>query len=425
MSLNAVLDRLPRATFGRYTRPVPAFRTCGVVGFYAAVLVTFGTGLWAGGSPLVLALACLVAGSSFFGWALLRRRVTGAETLVLLEHVWVAEACVLGALVAVGVSPLRYLDSLAVGLCVFLAAGRVGCTLVGCCHGRPSSNGIRYGPELVREGFTPEYEGVRLLPVPALEAVALLAIGLTGALAIGAMPPGTVFVWFLVAYAVVRFGLEGLRGDERPHVLGLSVNRWMCVGELALALWLGQREVGLAVSGAAAVGIVATLGATLVATLLALRLRDRERTVLRTEHLEEVRTLVRELATAGETLAPALGTTSRGVAVGVSRAHGGAETLHVSLSLQRADLELSCRVAAGALPELDPSTATATPQLVLHLLLPEIGAPARPTRSAALARALYGAVVRRLQDPVAAEKGRPPARADYFGGARTDLRAAS
>ena len=35
--------------------------------------------------------------------------------------------------------PSPYLDATALGLGAFLACGRVGCTLAGCCHGRPAS----------------------------------------------------------------------------------------------------------------------------------------------------------------------------------------------------------------------------------------------------------------------------------------------
>jgi hypothetical protein len=423
MNANAWLDTLPRSTFGRYTRPVPAFRTCGIVGFYGAVVVTFGVGLAGGGSPLVLALVALVAGGSFFAWALLRRRVTGTEKLVLLEHVWIAEACVTCVLLAAGVPPLRYLDALSVGLSVFLAAGRIGCTLVGCCHGRPSSIGIRYGPELVEDGFTADYVGVRLLPVPALEALALLGIGLAGAVAVPFVEPGAVFVWFLLAYSVVRFGLEGLRGDERPHLLGLSVNRWMCVAELALALGLGYSELGGAVPRVAAAAIAAALAGALASALVALRATDTARASLEPRHVEELRGLVRELVDSTRSSEPALRTSSRGVAVGVSRARNGAEALHVSLSLPRPDLELCCRVAAAALPEIDPATATATPGLVLHVLLHEPLRARPPT--GVRARTLYGAVTRGLQSSSTGEDPGKATRAEYFGRVEPDLRAAS
>jgi hypothetical protein len=62
----------------------------------------------------------------------------------MLEHVWVAElAC---ALVArpLGLDWRAALDLVSIGLCLFVATGRVGCLMIGCCHGHPSSIGKRY-----------------------------------------------------------------------------------------------------------------------------------------------------------------------------------------------------------------------------------------------------------------------------------------
>src|SRR5439155_15663713 len=234
--LNAALDRLPRTHVASAAREAPAFRASGVTGFYGALLALTAGGLLAGRSWLVLAAIALVAAASFFVWAFVRRAVSGREEVVLLEHVWFAEACVAGGLAAIGEPVLPYLDVLAVALCVFLAGGRIGCLVAGCCFGRPSSLGIRYGPEAADDGFPRHLVGVRLLPVPAFEAAGLLVLGAAG---LAALPPahaGVVFPVFLASYAVLRFGLEALRGDRRPHVLGLSVNRWMCVTELGVAL---------------------------------------------------------------------------------------------------------------------------------------------------------------------------------------------
>lgn len=77
---------------GLYTREVPTFRTCGITGFYVALLVLFAGGLITGRSLLVLAVLALVSGLSFFVYTYLRMWITGREELVLLEHVWFALA---------------------------------------------------------------------------------------------------------------------------------------------------------------------------------------------------------------------------------------------------------------------------------------------------------------------------------------------
>jgi prolipoprotein diacylglyceryltransferase len=382
-------DRLPRTRVGSAAREAPAFRACGIAGFYAALIALVAGGLLGGLSLLVLGAVAMVSAASFFAWALLRRRITGRERLVLLEHVWFAELCVAAGLAAIGEPVLPYLDVMAVALCVFLAGGRVGCLLVGCCHGRPAAFGIRYGEEAAADGFPRHLVGVRLLPVPAIEAAGLLAIGASGLVAVPFAPAGTVFTWFLAAYALMRFGLEGLRGDRRPHVLGLSVNRWMCVVELTVAAALSARPLG---ARDAALGTF--LAATLLTSLLIRRLRDPRRRLLGDDHLAELRETVRTLQ-ARPAAEPIAETTSGGVAVAVSDEH-------VSFSLigGARDLSLLCELAAAGLPDADPDSAVLNGP-VLHV---------RPGRALAGADALYGALARRLQAP-------PPAddRLAYFG----------
>ena len=111
--INAWLDRLPRTRFGAGSREAPAFRSLGVAGYYAALVVTLGGGLLVGRSILTLAVVSAVCALSFFGWAHLRRLMTGREHLVLLEHVWVALLCAWGALAAMGEPVLPYLDVMA------------------------------------------------------------------------------------------------------------------------------------------------------------------------------------------------------------------------------------------------------------------------------------------------------------------------
>ena len=41
---------------------------------------------------------------------------------------------------------LPYLDLVGTGLMAFTIFGRLGCLLVGCCHGRPARCGVIYGP---------------------------------------------------------------------------------------------------------------------------------------------------------------------------------------------------------------------------------------------------------------------------------------
>lgn len=417
--MNQILDTLPRTRFGAHAREVPAFRTCGVAGFHAAVAVALAGGLLSGRSLALVAVLCLVCALSFFAYTYLRRAVTGHEKLVLLEHVWFAEACAAAVLWAMGEPVGGYLDVVAPAMAVFLAGGRTGCLLVGCCHGHPSSLGVVYGEAHVEDGFPRELVGVRLFPVQALEAAGLLVIGFTGLAALPWAPPGRVFAWFLAAYAVLRFGTEGLRGDPRPHWLGLSVPRWMSLAELGIALWITraagppQRDLAL----------LALLLAGLAAALAARRYFDPRPRLVSPAHLGEVRGVV--LGGAGgngsDAARVALHTTSLGVAVGVSAADpDDRSVLHVSVALPegRRDLPLLCELAARALPWLQPEHGRASPSGVLHLRVvadPRLGTSVDPVR---LKREVFGVVVRHLQRREPGEAS-PPAeanapRAGYF-----------
>ncbi|WP_224242392.1 prolipoprotein diacylglyceryl transferase family protein [Hyalangium gracile] len=398
-SLNRFLDSLPRTRFGRGSTEVPVHRTCGIVGYYVAVITTLGAGLIAGRSLLVLAVLSGVCALSFFIYTWLRRAITGHEELVLLEHVWFALACATGTLLLLGESVVAYLDAVAVGLAFFLTGGRVGCLFVGCCHGKPSALGIRYPESCASDGFPRYLVGIRLFPVQAIEAVGLTIIGLVGLVALPFEPaPGRVLVWFLMGYAVMRFGLEGLRGDKRPHLLGLSQARWMSLVEVTLAVVLIER----ARPGFPDVRDLAMLGflaALMVASLALRHALEPRRHLLAPAHLEEVRSATTACLEEAVPDAPGSKRTSRGVTVVASPAPGAPGAAHVSLSLslERPRVELLCELAATAFPKLDPGMARLTQDSILYLALPP---PAAIEALPPVAwTELYGNVVRQLQAP--------------------------
>ena len=359
--LNRWLDRLPRTRVGLGGREAPAFRTCGITGFYVGVILTMGAGFLGRRSLLALAGVLAVCAFSFFAWALARRAVTGYEELVLLEHVWFAEVCSAAFCAAIGVPVLAHLDAVAVGLCCFLAAGRVGCLLVGCCHGRPSSTGIVYDAQSVGH-----LAGVRLFPVQAIEAFGLAVIGVTGLAAMPFARPGDVMAWFLIAYAVMRFGLEGIRGDDRPHALGLSQARWMAMAETAVAIAVVEgREHALDLSSRTLAPAVLLLG--LFAVTVGRWIFGRERRLLRGSHRAEALAAWAELrGSLGH--AVAVRRTSAGLSLALSHAEDG-RLLHLSASLTAGphDLALLCDLVAPLVPRA--RVVHVAPGPVLHLLV--------------------------------------------------------
>ncbi len=398
-TINRFFDALPRPRLFRGCAERPAFRSLGVAGYHAALIATLGAGLIAGRSLLVLAAVSAVCAGSFFAWAYVRRAIGGSETLVLLEHVWLAAVAAAGTLHLLGEPILPYLDAVSVGLAVFLAFGRAGCLLVGCCHGHPSSIGVRYGEACARDGFPAHLAGVRLFPVQAIELLGLAGIALGGLLLGGGPEPGRALIWFLAAYAVLRFGLEGLRADERPHLLGLSQARWMALAELGVALALGERW-----RSPPRVAALVILAATLVIALALVRRFDPRRRLVAPAHLAELRALVRASLAQAEAIGdlvvpiPEVRRTSLHVSASVSVLAGGhAGYVSLALPLEDVDLRLLCDVMAGALPEVDPLTGRTRPASLLHAIVP-LPLTETPARSAAaVARQLHGAALRRIQ----------------------------
>jgi len=384
-------------------RNVPTFRTCGIVGFYLALIVLMGAGLLAGRSLIVLTVLALVSGLSFFAYAHLRKWITGYEELVLLEQVWFALACNAGALWLMSQPLLPYLDVVSVALCFFLAAGRVGCTLVGCCHGHPASVGITYQEACAKDGFSRHLIGVRLFPVPAIEGAGLLLIGGSGLAALPFAGAGKVFAWYLIAYSVMRFGLEEMRGDCRPHFLGLSQARWMSIIEFGLALGLVRtgRHFGVSL-------LFYPLSFGLLIAIFAIRWRrDWRRRLLAARHWREVRELARaqiETDMFASMTTPAQLFSSQNLFLVLSPAESGcfwSRSAHISMSLPpgRNDLQLLCELASRAFPELIVESAQFSNEMVLHLITPTplLAIETRPTPNTQLAARLYGSLARNLQ----------------------------
>ena len=225
-------------------RDVSTFQVAGVVGFLAATGVALGLGAHLGLSAGWLVALAAGAALSFFVVAIVTWAGLGVERLVFYRHEIVVLAMVAVASSAAGRPALASLDVATIALGVFLACGRIGCTMVGCCHGLPFRFGLRYRDDHAAAGFAWWLVGVPLVPVQVIES-ALVAL-LTGLGAIwlwrGA-PPGAVFARQLVSYALLRFALEHVRGDlERPAWLGLSEAQWtaaLVALDVAAAEWAG------------------------------------------------------------------------------------------------------------------------------------------------------------------------------------------
>jgi hypothetical protein len=215
--------------------PNRAFGICGGLG----VAIGMPLALWTSehlGLSLGLTIGLAIAGiATLLATGMVAKILTAEESFVYFRDILPIFA-VIAAIVRVIHQPvLTYLDVMAVGAGAFLACGRIGCQLVGCCHGRPSRWGIRYSQSHAECGFPSHYVGVRLFPIQAVESLFVFCLVASG---IGIIwrgdPPGTMLSFYIATYAVGRFFIELARGDaERLFLWNFSEAQWTSL----LLLW--------------------------------------------------------------------------------------------------------------------------------------------------------------------------------------------
>ena len=165
---------------------------------------------------------------------------------------------------------LLFLDVLVIGVAVAQVNGRIGCLMVGCCHGRPTPWGVRYGGRHQAAGYRHYLLGVRLFPIQLLEAVWLCGIAIVAVLIVSrqAHAPGEVLAWYVLAYGAGRFLLEFWRADtDRLYYRGFTEAQWTALllicavaymehaGILPAHYWHAGTAAGL-VAGMTAVGLM-------------------------------------------------------------------------------------------------------------------------------------------------------------------------
>ena len=146
------------------------------------------------------------------------------------------------------ISAEKLLNMLLPAVLLIHGLGRVGCFCMGCCYGKPSE---KWGVLFSRSEIAPS--DVPLLPIQLYEAAGVLL--LFGVLAhMGAKKANgfRMLAVYLLAYSILRFCLEYLRGDAyRGFLLGLSVSQMLSVASVLLAGFLLLRLRGKRACGAA------------------------------------------------------------------------------------------------------------------------------------------------------------------------------
>ena len=130
--------------------------------------------------------------------------------------------------------PLALANLLATVVPLGHAFGRLGCFFYGCCYGRDSDAWCAVTfPIGSPSWYEHERQLVSVLPTQLFEAAALLALF---AFLYVLYRRGRRYTAgaYLVGYAVIRFGMEFLRGDPRAAVGPLSISQTISIGLAAL-----------------------------------------------------------------------------------------------------------------------------------------------------------------------------------------------
>ena len=157
-------------------------------------------------------------------------------------------------------NPLKLADLLAAVVPLGHAFGRIGCFFYGCCYGRDSDAWCAVTfPVGSPCWFEHGRKLVSVLPTQLFEAAALLL--LFGALMLvwfrfkhrgtearRELGDGLILGLYLCGYAVIRFGIEILRGDPRAAVGPFSISQTISIGMLILGTgfvaWAKRRRHG-------------------------------------------------------------------------------------------------------------------------------------------------------------------------------------
>jgi prolipoprotein diacylglyceryltransferase len=225
--INHYLDRIARSELRWRGYTIQPFRFFCITGFLMGLALAQ---LLALGQPkvsnAVIALMALVGIAVFYVYVMLTKIFTGKERLSNHYQQLLTLLIFTFVLQHFNQPILPHMDVVVLGMGVIFAVGRLGCLIVGCCHGVPTRCGVTYSSR--HDRFLPELVGVRLIPVPLLESVSVLGIVLVGLMLLTTQQPGVVTIWYGYSYAGVRFILENLRGDtQRKYIGGLSVPQWL------------------------------------------------------------------------------------------------------------------------------------------------------------------------------------------------------
>jgi Prolipoprotein diacylglyceryl transferase len=329
----------PRPSVTLFGKPRPAFQVCGYTGLLVAFVQSSVLVAHLGLSELTLWGITGVVILTFLGLTMITKVIAGQELIIYYHHEIAVIATVTAFLRATGQPVLPYLDVVLLGVGLFLAFGRIGCLMAGCCHGRPWRWGVTYVHEHIDEGLPEHLAGVRLFPIQVIESVFALAIVVMGISAIfQEYPPGTAFTLYVLIYAAGRFCFEFVRGDDgRPCLWGFSEAQWTSLIIAVVDVWAEQAHLIPSYRWHAAVPLL------LLIAVLAIGLKRRAGQPSRLDLLHPGH--IREIAEAVQLLRRLLGHSQSGTSVPVAF---GLNIIHV------ANTTLGLRISAGDIAQGSP-----------------------------------------------------------------------
>ena len=385
--VNSFFDKLVRPAFTLGGRSWSCFQVFGGLGLVLAIVLmltlTDATGL----SLPVMGLLIVVDVVAFLALIMGTKIILGEERLTYCHHeiVLLVMTAFLSWLLRQPV--LAFLDVSILGLGLGLMCGRVGCLMVGCCHGRPARCGVRYGPEHVAAGFSPYYAMTRFLPIQIIESLwvgGIVAVGCV--LVLRGYPPGTALSLYICGYGAGRFFFEFVRADtDRAYFLGFSESQWISLGLMLLVV--GGEFAGVLPLNWSHIALTVLVWSTMLAVAVSRRLRSETNyRLLLPRHVEEIAQALDSTATHADSngggtqhhvrrTGIAIDCTSLGVQISTGRIKvAGSSLYHYALSNRMANLtEANARRLAKLIVQLRHPAArsdlVAGKQGVFHLLV--------------------------------------------------------
>lgn len=266
--ITRALTRLARPAVRIGSRSWSSFGLVVGVGLGAAVLLATALTVDRGLSVGFVAGLGVAAVATEGSLAVLRRVFTSDDHMVFYESFLAIAVVTLLLLWILGRPFLPHLEVLLLGVGLLQAVGRMGCFMVGCCHGRPSPWGVCYRQDHRAAGFNRYLVGVPLAPVQLVEMVwGFGSVALGSLLVVKGAAPGSGLAAYVVAYSLGRFFFEFARGDAaRPYAAGFSEAQWIALSvttAVALAGWGGVLPSSVWHQGAAA-GLLGVAGSVLL-----------------------------------------------------------------------------------------------------------------------------------------------------------------